>query len=278
MAKQNTLHSIHVQRNDTKANWTAANPVLLRGEMGVESDTRKFKFGDGTSRWADLEYADKTLSDALATETARAKKAENDLGQRITDEQSRAEEAEEALDQKITEENTRAETAENGLSERIVAATTDISKIRELIKGGATLGEAKSALAALGDNYKDVYAIANTLHTFLLDKDAADASINRWQEIEAFLKDITDTETLTGLLNALEQKITDAYTKVVTAEASRATSVEQGLDTRLTAAEGEIESMQASFDSNVNKIIDGRFSGDVFILEGGNAGGWSIPE
>lgn len=222
--------------------------------------------------------AAKTLSDALATETARAKKAENDLGQRITDEQSRAEETEEALDQKITEENTRAKTAENGLSERIVAATTDISKIRELIKGGATLDEAKSALAVLGDNYKDVYAIANTLHTFLLDKDAADASINRWQEIEAFLKGITDTETLTGLLNALEQKITDAYTKVVTAETSRATSVEQGLDTRLTAAEGEIESMQASFDGDVNEIIDGRFSGDVFILEGGNAGGWSIPE
>lgn len=36
--------------------------------------------------------------------------------------------------------------------------------------------------------------------------------------------------------------------------------------------------MQASFDGDVNEIIDGRFSGDVFILEGGDAEGWSIPE
>ena len=278
MAKQNTLHAIHVQRNDTAANWNAANPVLLKGEMGVEIDTRKFKFGDGANHWADLEYADKTLSDALAAETARAKKAESDLGQRITDEQSRAETAEEGLDQKITEEKTRAETAESGLSDRITAATTDISKIRELIKGGATLDEAKTALAALGDNYKDLYAVASTLKTFLLDSDAADASINRWQEIEAFLKDITDTETLTGLLNALETKLTAAYTAAVAAETTRASAVEQGLDTRLSAAEKSITDSAASFDSDVNKIIDGRFADDVYILLGGDANGHGVSD
>lgn len=46
-----------IQRNDTSANWASINPILLKGEMGVESDTKKFKFGDGTTAWNSLEYA-----------------------------------------------------------------------------------------------------------------------------------------------------------------------------------------------------------------------------
>jgi len=37
-------------RRDTSANWTTVNPVLLPGEIGVETDTYKFKIGNG-SRW-----------------------------------------------------------------------------------------------------------------------------------------------------------------------------------------------------------------------------------
>lgn len=46
-----------IQRHDTAANWASVNPVLAQGEMGIEDDTRKFKFGDGTTAWADLPYA-----------------------------------------------------------------------------------------------------------------------------------------------------------------------------------------------------------------------------
>jgi hypothetical protein len=43
-------------RRDTAANWTTANPVLLLGELGFETDTRKFKLGDGTTAWTSLLY------------------------------------------------------------------------------------------------------------------------------------------------------------------------------------------------------------------------------
>lgn len=46
-----------IQRHDTAANWTAVNPVLAAGEMGVETDTNKFKFGDGVTAWNSLSYA-----------------------------------------------------------------------------------------------------------------------------------------------------------------------------------------------------------------------------
>lgn len=46
-----------IQRHDTAANWTEINPILASGEMGVETDTNKFKFGDGVTAWVDLAYA-----------------------------------------------------------------------------------------------------------------------------------------------------------------------------------------------------------------------------
>jgi hypothetical protein len=44
------------QRRGTASQWTSANPVLNAGEMGWESDTNKFKIGDGTNHWADIDY------------------------------------------------------------------------------------------------------------------------------------------------------------------------------------------------------------------------------
>jgi hypothetical protein len=41
----------------TAANLTSVNPVLLAGEMILETDTGRIKFGDGTSSWNSLPYA-----------------------------------------------------------------------------------------------------------------------------------------------------------------------------------------------------------------------------
>jgi hypothetical protein len=42
------------QRRGTAAQWTSANPILNAGEIGYETDTNKFKIGDGTNHWANL--------------------------------------------------------------------------------------------------------------------------------------------------------------------------------------------------------------------------------
>jgi hypothetical protein len=44
------------QRRGTAAQWTSANPVLAAGEIGFETDTNKFKIGDGTTSWSSLKY------------------------------------------------------------------------------------------------------------------------------------------------------------------------------------------------------------------------------
>jgi hypothetical protein len=48
------------QRKGTEAQWISTNngngPVLNAGEIGYETDTNKFKIGDGINHWVDLNY------------------------------------------------------------------------------------------------------------------------------------------------------------------------------------------------------------------------------
>jgi len=43
-------------RRDTAARWASVNPVLAQGELGLETDTGKYKFGNGASTWSALSY------------------------------------------------------------------------------------------------------------------------------------------------------------------------------------------------------------------------------
>lgn len=57
-----TLNAKIVSKNDTRVNWESKNPVLLKGEIGIEFDGTavKFKIGDGTKAWNSLTYASNT--------------------------------------------------------------------------------------------------------------------------------------------------------------------------------------------------------------------------
>lgn len=57
MAETKTLNVRLQQRYDTAENWKNSKIVLLAGEMAVESDTGKFKFGDGSKIFSELDYA-----------------------------------------------------------------------------------------------------------------------------------------------------------------------------------------------------------------------------
>ena len=58
------------QRRDTAAGWTSADPVLLTGELGYETDTGYFKLGDGSTAWSSLAYLDFSKISAYPLETA----------------------------------------------------------------------------------------------------------------------------------------------------------------------------------------------------------------
>jgi hypothetical protein len=66
-SNQDTKHNIKVTRvrvfQDTAQNLEKANPMLLSGEWGMETDTGRLKIGDGVNKWRTLPYKiDQTLT------------------------------------------------------------------------------------------------------------------------------------------------------------------------------------------------------------------------
>jgi hypothetical protein len=74
------------QRRGTAAQWTAANPTLAAGEIGFETDTNKFKMGNGSSNWAALTYfANNSALTDLLTGTPEALNTLDEIAAAIND-------------------------------------------------------------------------------------------------------------------------------------------------------------------------------------------------
>lgn len=61
------IQTVRIQSKcDTRANWEKENPLLLKGEVGYETDPDgKQKIGDGIKHWNDLPYYDQHLIDQI---------------------------------------------------------------------------------------------------------------------------------------------------------------------------------------------------------------------
>src|SRR5690349_24975574 len=75
-------------RRGTAAEWADVNPVLHKGEPGLETDTTKVKIGDGVTRWNDLDYSAalnlaSVVAQSLSVETAARISADAALSVRI---------------------------------------------------------------------------------------------------------------------------------------------------------------------------------------------------
>lgn len=66
MANVKELKTRIVLRNDSTANWTAQDPVLMKGEIGFDMDLLIFKVGDGVKKWSELTKQFKSYEDTIA--------------------------------------------------------------------------------------------------------------------------------------------------------------------------------------------------------------------
>lgn len=68
---QKTLTTRIILRNDIQANWNSVKPVLMKGEIGLETDTGNYKIGDGTTAYdllplySNIKNSDKNSLDRL---------------------------------------------------------------------------------------------------------------------------------------------------------------------------------------------------------------------
>jgi len=58
------------QRRGPASDWTDSNAILASGEIGYETDTKKFKIGDGVSTWPTLPYFENEVDVAAAIQAA----------------------------------------------------------------------------------------------------------------------------------------------------------------------------------------------------------------
>lgn len=59
-------------RRGTAAQWTAANPILADGEVGIVTDEDTLKVGDGTTAWNSLAYSGMLIAPASVTSSKLA--------------------------------------------------------------------------------------------------------------------------------------------------------------------------------------------------------------
>jgi hypothetical protein len=176
------------QRRGTAAQWTAANPVLAAGEIGFETDTNKFKMGNGTSAWASLAYF------ANATELAAAIDAVVGI-------------APETLD-------TLAEIAASlgddpdFLSDLATNARLDSTIVSQAAALTDAITFGSSALSTHTANTQNVHGIANT-SALALKSEVADA------KSEAIVAAAADATTKAA--DAKSEAITEANTAIGTA-------------------------------------------------------------
>lgn len=67
-----TMNVTLLLRNDPASVWETSNPILAKGEIGVENDTRKFKFGDGVTAYNSLAYASAGAAEVKETSPTSA--------------------------------------------------------------------------------------------------------------------------------------------------------------------------------------------------------------
>lgn len=277
-----TLNVRLLIRNDLAATWTSANPVLLKGEMGIEIDTKKFKFGDGSTPWNTLPYSSSQL--AVTNENApTATDYSYELGtlwiksstpQRMYLLISNASNAAvwkeiPSLDDVINQIEDDIEDLELGTASKKDVGTAegnvpvlgangklDTSVIPALAITDVFVVDSQEAMLALDAQQGDVAVRTDEKKTYILKQTPATTLAN-WVELETPADSVTSVNGQVGVVNLTTDNIAEGSTNQYFTE-TRAT---------------------ANFNENIAKakvadLSDGSdvlMATDTYVLDGGNA-------
>jgi hypothetical protein len=200
-------------RRDIAANWTSNNPLLLNGEVGIETDTLKFKVGNGTQRWNSLSsYALKPGEpNGVATLDALGKVPLSQLPDQISLDAEAALALQNALSTisttSITEgtnlyfTNTRARTAVEGLFDQIGSSAQALS----------------AANAHTGAKFQDAISAASTDATIKADNAVVLAGQNADQRIGTAIVSLNTSVIPEGTnLYFTGQRVSDIVNPLIT--------------------------------------------------------------
>lgn len=176
----------------TKAEWEAANPVLLKGEKGfVSDDPNLFKIGDGVTAWNSLPWrgytgtitqvtgdnenavmSQKATVAAIQAEAQERNEADEQLNTAIEVEKNRAQAAEQAIIYDVSSHN-------NGAVFESISALLNNSNLDTLIPvsvrhGGMTIRFIQGYEPSSDNNYIQARLMANEFTT----------DVTKWQGVD----------------------------------------------------------------------------------------------
>jgi hypothetical protein len=255
-------------RRDIAANWRANNPLLLNGEIGIETDTLKFKVGNGAQRWNAIEfYAFKPGSpNGVATLDASGKvplsqipdfNSIEDLESAITSAFSSRTTSSLSEGSNLYFTNARAiaagQTAFDPIGSAnaavVTAATNTATKISDLVNAAPstlnTLSELATAIQNNEGYVNDVVNLVAGKQATLIPGSAISISNNTISVISntfdtkgsaAAAQTVAATDAATKANAAKEAAATDATTKANAAQAAAATDATTKANTAQAAA------------------------------------------
>lgn len=273
------------QRRGTAAEWTAADPVLAAGEIGYETDTGRFKFGDGVTAWSGIEYY--SSADSLIDGAPELLDTLNELAAALGDDENFATNVVSQINAKAS---LTADTAENlalvdPLGQGVFAYDSTNQKFK--------IGDGGSSFADLPyvatEEYVDVeissvigqvtaaeISTLSGVSSNIQDQiDASDAAISvNATDIGVLQSDVAsnfnEISTLQSQVSANDADITQITSDVSTLQgtvAQNTTDIASNLAAITTNSE-DIDTLETSvglLETNRAPIADPTFSGDVVL-------------
>lgn len=209
--------SVRIQlRRDTAANWASANPVLLAGEIGLETDTLKFKIGSGTNWNSITSYANITPSGLT-----------NSLGDYIL----------------LTEKGEA-----NGVAELDANGLVPTDQLPLLTKTEIFTAADQTARLALTAQVGDFCIQTDNSTVYGLSASPASTNAN-WKVINQVSSAMT-----TLLTNVQTAAATDATTKANAAQSAAATYTDSAISTEVTNRNNAIASEISTHNSDTTSV------------------------
>jgi hypothetical protein len=209
-------------RRGTAADWASVNPVLAAGEMGVETDTRKVKVGDGATSWSGLDYiasdspaiseiAQDAINEALVAGTGITK-SYDDAGNTIT----------------VSVDTTTIATQSyvDQATANIVTLDANQTLTAKTLTSPSLTGTPIAPTAAAGTDTTQLATTAFVQDAIELVVGAAPGALNTLAEIAASLNDDADLSgTLTNSISEKVSKSGDTMSGVLNMNTSKITSL-----------------------------------------------------
>lgn len=247
---ERTLHTIIQIRRDTATNWTTNNPVLKAGEMGFETDSLKFKFGNGMAKWSELSYA--SASSVKTGTTAPDDATVGDLGAvyvNTTDNtvyQNTG--AETGKWKKVIFAGDKVESATKADSATTASTATKLATARTISLTGDATGSTTfdgSADASITVTLKDSGVTAGTGTKVTVD---AKGLVTKVEALTA--ADLPEV----GTADTYVKVTTDAYGRVTAGEKAITTAEITGLDAKIAEIEGNVTTNKTATETNAANI------------------------